>query len=123
MIRQIKLVPLFVTNIERAIEFYQDKLGFKITTDVTYEGGRWIELTIPGSATMLSLTTSSEIPGPEFQGICFETDDIEQTYNDLVTKGVHFEYPPALQSWGEIITEFYDPDGNHFILGEGAKDN
>ena len=58
MIRGIKLISVPVKNQDSALKFYTDSLGFKVTTDQEFiKGGqRWIELSIPGADTGLSLS-------------------------------------------------------------------
>ena len=49
MIRGIKFVNVPVTNQDKAVKFYTEKLGFRVLTDQPYdEKQRWIELGIPG---------------------------------------------------------------------------
>ncbi len=49
MIRGIKFVNVPVTNQDKAVKFYTEKLGFRVLTDQPFdEKQRWIELGIPG---------------------------------------------------------------------------
>ena len=43
------------------------------------------------------------------------TEDIEETYGDLVAKGVPFDFPPTEQPGGKQAV-FRDPDGNGLVL-------
>jgi catechol 2,3-dioxygenase-like lactoylglutathione lyase family enzyme len=48
MITRVSHVTFFVLDQEQAREFYVDKLGFKINTDVKMENGfRWLTVTAP----------------------------------------------------------------------------
>ena len=50
MIRGIKIVSIPVSDQDRALKFYTEKMGFKVATDQAFgPGQRWIELLIPGS--------------------------------------------------------------------------
>ena len=52
MIRGVKFLGICVSDQDRALAFYTQKLGFTIQTDQPFEGGqRWIELGIPGANT------------------------------------------------------------------------
>lgn len=49
MIRGVKIVSIPVSDQDRALEFYTDKLGFKVATDQPMgDGKRWIEAHHPG---------------------------------------------------------------------------
>src|ERR1035438_8982815 len=118
MIKGIKLVSIPVTNQDRALAFYTDKLGFKIHTDQPFnDKQRWIELKIPGADTMVTLFTpeghEDRIGG--FYPATFFCDDVQKTYDELVKRGVEFVSPPEKQPWG-TFTMLKDPDGNQFVL-------
>jgi predicted enzyme related to lactoylglutathione lyase len=119
MISQVKHVNIPVADQARAVAFYTEKLGFEVATDAPFGPGlRWIELTIPGAATQLTLFTP---PGQEsrigtFIGIVFEAEDINATYAEMVAKGVEFTKPPTQESWGTSAI-FKDSEGNSFVLG------
>ena len=57
MIRGIKLASIPVRDQEVALQFYTDKLGFKVLTDQPFGNQRWIELGIPGAESKLALFT------------------------------------------------------------------
>jgi len=118
MIKAVKFVSIPVRDQDEALSFYTDKLGFQIITDQQFnEKQRWIEMRIPGSETKVVLFTP---PGHEdrvgsFSNVTFMTDDIDQTYNELKTRGVSFSAPPTKQPWGHFA-KFVDPDGYEFVL-------
>ena len=54
MITQIKFVGVPVSDQDRALAFYTDKLGFEVATDQAMGAGqRWIELRIANASTRL----------------------------------------------------------------------
>ena len=58
MIRGIKIASIPVRDQEVALQFYTDKLGFKVLTDQPFGNQqRWIELGIPGAESKLALFT------------------------------------------------------------------
>ena len=118
MIKGIKLVNIPVTDQDRALAFYTEKLGFRIHTDQPFnDQQRWIELSIPGADTGVTLFTPDEhksrIGG--FTGISFHTDDVQRTYEELSARGVEFTGPPQKQPWGHFAM-FKDVDGNQFVM-------
>jgi len=120
MITHVKLVSIPVTNQDKSLSFYRDKLGFEVIVDEpfgTANNARWIELKPPQGQTRIVLLKSQ--PGDprigQLSNIVFTTDDVEKTYFDMKVKGVPFKEPPNKQSWG-MFTQFSDPDGNMFVL-------
>ncbi len=108
---------------DAALDFYTNKLGFEVQTDVTMGNGyRWIEVVPPGADT--ALTLFKPYPGQDGgannsqPSIVFGTDDIDATYKELSGKGVEFVEAPAMQPWGVKQAIFRDPDGHSFVLVE-----
>ncbi|RMH11911.1 MAG: VOC family protein [Gemmatimonadetes bacterium] len=118
MIKQVKHVSIAVSDQDRALAFYTEKLGFAVQTDQPMgEDMRWIELRIPGAETRVVLFTP---PGREDRigtqsNIVFASDDVRATYDELTARGVEFDAEPQEQPWG-MFAVFHDPDGNQFVL-------
>ena len=118
MIRGIKIVSIPVSNQDASLKFYTEKLGFKVATDQPMGNGqRWIELTIAGADTRLTLFTP---PGHEsriggFQPMTFWCDDVFATAAQLKAKGVELAAEPRKEIWGTMAI-FRDPDGNEFVV-------
>jgi catechol 2,3-dioxygenase-like lactoylglutathione lyase family enzyme len=121
MIKAMKFVGVPVGDQQRALEFYTQKLGFRIVTDQPFDGEqRWIELGVGKSGTGIALFTP---PGHQdrigtFTGISFTADDVQATCRELAAKGVVFVREPREEEWGTSAI-FADPDGNQFVLGSG----
>lgn len=118
MIKAVKFVSIPVKNQSQALEFYTNKLGFKILTDQPAgDGQRWLELSIPGAETKVVLFTPAghEARIGTFSNITFMSDNVEKTYEELAARGVHFERPPKKEQWGTSAM-FKDLDGNVFLL-------
>ncbi|MCI0506366.1 MAG: VOC family protein [Gammaproteobacteria bacterium] len=118
MITHVKLVSIVVTDQDKSLAFYTEKLGFKLIVDAPFDKtARWIELQPPQGQTRVVLLKVK--PGDARLGsltnIVFTSDDVEKTYFDLKVKGVRFKEPPNKQPWG-LFTQFTDPDGNVFVL-------
>ena len=118
MITKARTVGVYVSDQDRALDFYVDKLGFEKRTDEPMgPEARWIEVAPAGAETVLVLFTS---PGQEdrigtFSNVVFECDDIEATYRELRGRGVEFTEEPSEQPWG-MWAQFKDVDGNEFGL-------
>jgi predicted enzyme related to lactoylglutathione lyase len=121
MITSVKLMGVCVSDQDRALDFYTNKLGFEVRANEPMGPDmRWIEVAPPGSQSALALFTP---PGLEnrigtFSQIVFKCDDIQATYQELVQRGVTFTEPPKDQpGGGGVMATFVDPDGNAFVLG------
>src|SRR5215207_8712067 len=95
MIKGIKFASIPVTDQDRALAFYTEKLGFRILADHPFDDKqRWIELGIPGADTRVVLfrtDRSDTIPEGVQPGgsmnVVFWTDDVESTARDMERKG------------------------------------
>jgi catechol 2,3-dioxygenase-like lactoylglutathione lyase family enzyme len=118
MIKGVKFISIPVTDQDRALSFYTEKLGFRINTDKPFDDKqRWIELSIPGAETLVVLFTPdghAERIGT-FSPATFYCDNVQRTYDELLARGVEFLAPPTKQPWGHFAM-FRDPDGNQFVL-------
>ena len=118
MIRGVKIVSIPVSNQDVALQFYTEKVGFKVATDQPFgPGQRWIELRIPGADTALALFTP---PGHEnriggFQPVTFWCEDVFATARTLQSKGVEITAEPKKEVWG-TMAKFKDPEGNEFVF-------
>ena len=103
-----------VTDQDRALEFYVDKLGFEKRRDLPFGAGRWIEVAPPGSPTI------ALVPAGIPAGIRLTTRDATTDHADLRSRGV--EVDPEVMRIPEAPPMFTlrDPDGNSLILVEGA---
>jgi predicted enzyme related to lactoylglutathione lyase len=117
MIKGLKFISIPVTNQDRALAFYTEKLGFRLSTDQPFDGKqRWIELSIPGAQTGVVLFTMDGGVQPGHQlNLSFWSDDVETTFQEYKSRGVEFIAEPKKESWGTSAI-FKDPDGNTFVL-------
>jgi predicted enzyme related to lactoylglutathione lyase len=121
---KLELVPVPVTDVDRAKAFYTDKLGFVLDVDVRpSEQMRVVQLTPPGSACSIVIGTglndiSDMTPGSQ-KGLHLVVADIESAREELLSRGV---------SIGELVDVgggvryawLTDPDGNSLLLQEMA---
>ena len=117
MIRGVKFASVPVTDQDRALAFYTEKLGFRLLTDQPFsEKQRWVELGISGTETRIVLFRSDDglQPGAKMN-ITFWTDDVERTVREFESKGVEFVMKAKKADWGTAAI-FKDLDGNTFVL-------
>jgi catechol 2,3-dioxygenase-like lactoylglutathione lyase family enzyme len=113
---KIELIILPVTDVDRARDFYANKIGFPIDHDhVVSDDVRFVQLTPPGSGCSIAVgngLTDAE-PG-SVQGLQIVVDDIEAARTQLVDNGVDVG-PVDVQPWGHFLY-FADPDGNRWNI-------
>jgi predicted enzyme related to lactoylglutathione lyase len=118
---KLELVPVPVTDVDQALAFYVDQLGFVLDVDVQpMEGIRVVQLTPPGSACSIGLGTGlpayDATPG-SLRALHLVVDDIEQARAELVGRGV--DVSPVQDVGGGVkYAGFSDPDGNGLTLQE-----
>jgi len=114
----LELVPVPVTDLDRAKAFYADRLGFHADVDVRpADGVRIVQLTPPGSACSITLTeglTTLDMPAGTLRGLHLVVDDIEAARATLVERGV--DVGPVQDLGGVYYAYFADPDGNTWTL-------
>jgi serine phosphatase RsbU (regulator of sigma subunit)/uncharacterized glyoxalase superfamily protein PhnB len=115
-------VNIFVRNQDRSLQFYVEKLGFKVVVDQNYEtGGRWIAVAPPDGNVVLALV-APERNSEEYKLIgrsrhaVLVSENVVAKYEDWRKRGVRFHHPPQMTLWGGILTSFEDLDGNAFSL-------
>lgn len=112
---------VFVRDLDRAVKFYVDQLGFTVVADARFEFARWVAIAPPDGNTILALvapkrgTANYKLIGRTTH-VGFIAEDIHATYHLWVSKGVEFHHPPQPQLWGGTFAAFCDPDGNIFEL-------
>jgi catechol 2,3-dioxygenase-like lactoylglutathione lyase family enzyme len=115
---KLELVALPVTDVDRAKQFYVEKLGFNADIDATVsEELRFVQLTPPGSACSIAvgLGITDAAPG-SVRGMQVVVDDVAKAREELVERAVDVsevqEFP-----WGKFVY-LADPDGNAWALQE-----
>jgi catechol 2,3-dioxygenase-like lactoylglutathione lyase family enzyme len=122
MISKIRFVSITVTDIDQALDFYIEKLGFKVARQMPLSGGNQFVMVAPpdgGAHLVFSLPMPGRAHTPS-SAISFETADANTTCAELTAKGVEFTRLPSRTSWGGWEAAFVDPSGNSFMLHEGG---
>ncbi|MFF8834790.1 VOC family protein [Streptomyces sp. NPDC015130] len=135
----LEVVPVPVTDMDRAKEFYGDRCGFKIDLDdEVAPGTRIIQATPPGSRCSIALLSGMPtMPGAKvmspgtLHGLQLCVTDIEAAREELVGRGV--EVSPVMHvgatgwedgkggTWNSFMT-FEDPDGNGWVAQEAPSE-
>ncbi len=133
MVTKLSHASLFVNDQDKAFDFYVNKLGFTVHTDVKMENGfRWLTLTppeqpdleIPILTPLHESMQQDEETRNAFKVLLeknalgagvLHTPDCRATYEELKAKGVEFKCAPREQFYGtEAI--ILDGCGNWFSM-------
>jgi catechol 2,3-dioxygenase-like lactoylglutathione lyase family enzyme len=113
---KLELVPVPVTDVDRAKKFYVEQVGFHDDVDVRVSDTlRFVQLTPPGSAcsVVLGEGTTEMAPGSQ-QGLQMVVADAAAARAELLERGVSVS-DVDVQPWGSFVF-FADPDGNSWAL-------
>lgn len=132
MITKMSHTSFYVLNQDSALDFYTNKLGFKVVTDVPMgKDTRWLTVSPPDQPeleiVLFPITVGKMFP-EETAGVMielikkgtfgcgvFECNDIYATYEELKAKGVEFMKAPKEEFYGTEAL-FKDDSGNWFSL-------
>jgi predicted enzyme related to lactoylglutathione lyase len=120
---KVELVPIPVTDVDKAKTFYADQVGFRVDVDVRpADGVRVVQLTPPGSGCSIGLGTGlaayEAAPG-SVRGLHLVVDGIERARAELIARGVDVGEVQDVGG-GVRYAGFADPDGNGWTLQEMA---
>ncbi len=118
---KLELVPVPVSDVDRAKSFYADQVGF--TVDLDFSPGetfRVVQLTPPGSACSIAIGIGvvNTAPG-SIQGLHLVVDDIHAARKELIERGVDVGEIQDFTAPGKPTVSyapFTDPDGNGWTL-------
>ena len=132
MISNLQMITIYVRDMDRAVKFYTEKLGFVQVAEYNDGKDNYLTWVMPHPASKDELATL--IARPELadkndprisstSGLVFTTEtaeEIESTYHELKDRGVHFTMELVRHDYGDgpgdQEARFEDPDGNEFLL-------
>jgi lactoylglutathione lyase len=127
MFKRINFQTIPVSDQQRALEFYRDKLGFRVQTDAPYENGlRWIFMEIPGAQTLLHFTSPENIKvSADKPGLVLITDDVDAEAKRLQAAGVTIKDGPDDAPWmaGVRWAMFDDSEGNLILMQSSTMES
>jgi catechol 2,3-dioxygenase-like lactoylglutathione lyase family enzyme len=121
---EINLVTVPVSDQDKSIEFYVEKLGFEKRTDVQFGDGkyRWVEVYPPSGTTGIALA-----PPPDGKtearetGISLTTEDAGAAHAALRSSAVDVD--AEVSRMGDPVPPmfwFRDPDGHSLLIVEAS---
>lgn len=114
---KLEVVPIPVTDVDRAKAFYADQVGFNVDHDVKHGEMRVLQMTPPGSACSIVMGVGIVHTAPgSIQGLHLVVDDIQAARAHLLERGVAASEVDDMG--GILYVHFNDPDGNTWLLQE-----
>ncbi len=113
---KIELIPLHVSDVDRAVKFYGEQVGWNVDFDQTvHEGLRFVQVTPQGSACSFCFGVGlGMMPEGSSQFIQVVVPDADAALAHLQERGVEATGVDE-QPWGRFVY-FNDPDGNRWAL-------
>jgi catechol 2,3-dioxygenase-like lactoylglutathione lyase family enzyme len=123
MLERVVYAAVFVSDQDRALDFYTNVLGLEQRADnPTPDGPRFLAVGVKGQDFLLLLWPGTPGQAQPAQGrspaaYTIETADIRKAVDALTTRGVTFE-TEVLEYPFAYLAVFQDPDGNRLQLRE-----
>ena len=118
----LEVVVLPVSDIDRAIEFYRDRIGFNLDHDTRTDQMHVVQLTPRGSGCSIvfgDLPAQREMPAGSMRGLQLVVSDAHAARQELVDRGVEVSEIVQFSSEdGGTFFGFADPDGNTWAVQE-----
>ena len=116
----LEVVLLPVSDIDRSIAFYRDRVGFHLDHDTTNEHMHVVQLTPPGSGCSIvvgDLPAQRQMAPGSMRGLQLVVADAAAARQGLIERGVEVTEITALdETDGGTFFGFSDPDGNTWIV-------
>ncbi len=118
---QVATTMVPVSDQDRAIEFYTEKLGFEKRSDVPFgDGNRWVEVAPRGATTTIALVQPMEGESAGIESrVALDSRDIEADHTTLRDRGVDVD-AEVVRMGGPVPPMFFfrDQDGNRLLIVE-----
>ena len=118
----LEVVVLPVSDIDRAVAFYRDQVGFRLDHDTRNEHMHVVQLTPPGSGCSIvfgDLPSQNEMEPGSMKGLQLVVSDAAAARLQLLDRGVEVsELMVIAPGDGGTFFGFQDPDGNSWAVQE-----
>ena len=119
---------LWVSDIERSVDFYKEKLGFDLSFAMTGDGGRMLHASVVNGDVTLMLGYNDEantpVEGRRLGGgaeLYTTMDGVDDYYARVRGAGTAFTQELADQYWGDRTFTVTDPDGYVLTFAETVR--
>ncbi|WP_296597510.1 VOC family protein [Phenylobacterium sp.] len=133
MTQGVNVAGVYVRDQDEALEFYVEKLGFRVHTDARNGDYRWLTVQHPDQpsfqlglftpqAPLVDPATAQALNEAVAKGamppLVLMVDDCRAAYERMHARGVEFTQEPV-ERYGAVDASFRDPSGNGWKLIEG----
>ena len=128
MIKQLAHLAFSVSDINKSLDFYINKLGFRIKFTLDDEDGNpWIVYLQINEGQFIELFPEYEInekhhKHSSYQHFCLEVENIHEVVKNLESQGVKIDEPISMGMDNNYQCWIQDPDGNPIELMEYGKE-
>jgi catechol 2,3-dioxygenase-like lactoylglutathione lyase family enzyme len=138
----IEVIVLPVTDVERALRFYVDQVGFLLDVDYSpADGFRVVQLTPPGSRCSIQIGKGlTDAPPGSVRNVYLVVTNLEAAHASLLEREVKvsaIRHKTPIGAWNGTFASgldpargdyasfanFSDPDGNGWVLQERGYQN
>ena len=113
----LEVVVVPVSDVDRAIAFYRDQLGFNLDHDTRAGDQRFAQLTPPGSGCSIVLSDPSPMQPGALKGVQLVVADAYRAREQLLESGVAAGDIDVIDERdGGTLFGFTDPDGNSWLV-------
>jgi predicted enzyme related to lactoylglutathione lyase len=113
----LEVVVVPVADVDRAIAFYRDQVGFHLDHDTRAGDQRFAQLTPPGSGCSIVLSAPPPMPPGSLKGVQLVVADAYRAREQLVDRGVAAGDIDVIDERdGGTLVGFSDPDGNSWMV-------
>ena len=113
----LEVVVVPVSDVDRAIAFYRDQLGFHLDHDTRAGDQRFAQLTPPGSGCSIVLSDPSPMQPGALKGVQLVVADAYRAREQLLERGVAAGDIDVIDERdGGTLFGFTDPDGNSWLV-------
>jgi catechol 2,3-dioxygenase-like lactoylglutathione lyase family enzyme len=110
---------IYVVDVQRALGFYRDLLGFKLIEDFRHENKPvYARLRAPGGDGTIALHQAAQGASVSSDGVrlYFEVRELDDFCRKLQQKGFYITQLPQMMPWGWRHAYLNDPDGHEISL-------
>lgn len=119
---KLELIPVPVTDVDAAIDFYVNKVGFNLDHDHRVSDDlRFVQITPKGSACSITIGKgiATDMKPGSLKNLQVVVDDTQAAHDYLVKQGVAVSDVQHMP-WG-IFVYFSDPDGNSWAVQQPVR--
>jgi catechol 2,3-dioxygenase-like lactoylglutathione lyase family enzyme len=135
MSQGVGVVGLYVRDQDEALDFYVEKLGFRVHTDVRNGDYRWLTVQYPEQPSFqlglfkpqpptldaaTARTMSEMVAKGAMPPLVLNVNDCRAAYDRMRARGVEFTQEPV-ERYGNVDASFRDPSGNGWKMIEARS--